>query len=95
MGGSACLELSAEPPALIQSLTAFGCLIYWFTDVIIPTKQTYNLPFKGVVKSTFSRSVEPGRLEKCISAEKGGIGDGLSECLSCRMKTASFDSGGM
>ena len=103
MGGGACLEHSAEPPALIQSLTAFGCLIYWFShagsviiptkeiltaccsllywfthtgDVIIPTKETYNLPFKGVVKSTSSRSVEPGRLEKCISTEKGGSGEG-------------------
>ena len=42
MGDGACLELSAEPPGLIQSLTAFGCLIYWFShtgDVIIPTKE--------------------------------------------------------
>ena len=110
MGDGACLELSAEPPGLIQSLTAFGCLIYWFShtgdviiptrdiltacrcllywfthtgDVIIPTKQTYNLPFKGVVKSTSSRSVEPGRLEKCMSIEKGGSGEGGAAYLSC------------
>ena len=65
-------------------LTACCCLLYWFThtgDVIIPTKQTYNLPFKGVVKSTSSRSVEPGRLEKCISIEKGGTGEGSSVFL--------------
>ena len=49
--------------------------------MIIPTKQTYNLPFKGVVKSTSSRSVEPGRLEKCISTEKGGTGEGSSVFL--------------
>ena len=45
MGGGECLELSAEPPALIQSLTAFGCLIYWFRHtggVIVPTKEIFS-----------------------------------------------------
>ena len=51
--------------------------------MIIPAKQTYNLPFKGVVKSTSSRSVEPGRLEKCMSIEKGGSGEGGAAYLSC------------
>ena len=45
MGGGAFLELSAEPPGMIQSLTAFGCLIYWFShtgDVIIPTTEIFS-----------------------------------------------------
>ena len=45
MGGGAFLELSAEPPGMIQSLTAFGCLIYWLThtgDVIIPTTEIFS-----------------------------------------------------